>query len=262
MNNATKLLSGLLMILLILTLESCTRIQAGYEGIRIQQYGTGKGVQDVTIATGRVWYNPATEDIEEMPLFVQTIDYPPFTLNSKDGSQFTVDPKISIKVIPGSAPKIYVKYRRDVDEIIKTTILTYVQNSFRLVFNEYTVDEVIGKRKEFEAAVEKELMAQLVVEGFQMEQMTSGLAYPESITKAVDLKNQAVQKAQEVENKLKIAEAEAKIKRVEVEMEAETNRLKTATLTPMLIQQQFIDKWDGHTPLYGNAPVLFQNVNH
>lgn len=66
--------------------SSCTRIDAGHEGVRVKQYGTDKGVQDVSLVTGRVWYNPFTEDVYEFPVFVQTADYEPFTVNAKDGS--------------------------------------------------------------------------------------------------------------------------------------------------------------------------------
>lgn len=50
--------------LALATLSSCTRIDAGHEGILIKQYGSDKGVQDVSLVTGRVWYNPWTEDVE------------------------------------------------------------------------------------------------------------------------------------------------------------------------------------------------------
>lgn len=39
------------------------------------------------------------------------------------------------------------------------------------------------------------------------------------------------------------------------------NELKQRSLSPLLIQQQFIEKWDGKTPLYGNVPTFFKNVN-
>ena len=58
-------------------------------------YGSDKGVQDVSLVTGRVWYNPFTEEVHEVPTFVQTVDYAAFGVNAKDGSVFTVDPTIS-----------------------------------------------------------------------------------------------------------------------------------------------------------------------
>lgn len=239
---------------------SCTRIDAGYEGILIKQYGTEKGVQDVTLVTGRVTYNPWTEDVEQMPLFVQTQDYEAFTVNAKDGSVFSVDPTISLKVIPGSAPSIYKKYRKDLQEVLKTTLYNYTKDAFRIQFNKYTTDDIISKREEFENNVQNYLIDQLEKEGFHLEQLTSGLAYPKVIIEAIDAKNRAVQRAMEVENQLKTAEAQAKIKVVEAQAEADANRIRQMTLTPMLIQQQFIDKWDGRTPLYGTAPTFFKNV--
>jgi regulator of protease activity HflC (stomatin/prohibitin superfamily) len=61
------------------------------------------------------------------------------------------------------------------------------------------------------------------------------------------------------ENRVKQAEAEAKIKVATAEgdaqstltrarAEAEANKLKQATLTPLLIQQQWIEAWKGDVP--------------
>lgn len=44
-------------IFLILTvaLISCTRIDAGHEGIKVNLYGSNKGVDNVELCTGMVW---------------------------------------------------------------------------------------------------------------------------------------------------------------------------------------------------------------
>ena len=67
-----------LVVLLSTAFSSCTRIDAGHEGILIKQYGSDKGIQDVSLVTGRVWYNPWTEDVEQYATFIQTIDYDAF----------------------------------------------------------------------------------------------------------------------------------------------------------------------------------------
>lgn len=241
-------------------LASCTRIDAGYEGILIKQYGTEKGVQDVSLVTGRVWYNPFTEDVEQYPTFVQTFDYEPFNVNAKDGSEFTVDPTISFFIEQTNSPRIYKKYRKEIEEVCTTTIYNYVKDAFRLQMNKYTTDEIVSTREKFENDVQKSLAETLKAEGFKLEQLTSGLKYPQTIVDAVNSKNKAVQDAMKVENELRVAEAQAKKLIVQAEAEKKANELKQTSLTPMLIQQQFIEKWDGRTPLYGNAPLLFQNV--
>lgn len=247
-------------LLSIAMAASCTRIDAGHEGIKVNLYGTDKGVSNVTLVTGRVFYNPITESVFEFPTYIQTMDYGSFTVNAKDGSVFTVDPTISYNVIPGKSPHIFVKYRKTIDEITATTLLNYVKDAYRIQFNNYTTEEIISNRQRFEHAVETSMREQFQRDGFHLEQLTSGLQYPEAITQAIDAKNRAVQQAMQVENELKVAEAQARKMIVQAEAEKKANELKQQSLTPLLIQQQFIEKWDGRTPLYGNAPVMFKNV--
>lgn len=249
-----------MLLLAVGVLSSCTRIDAGYDGILIKQYGSDKGVQDVSLVTGRVFYNPWTEDVEQYPTFVQTVDYVAFTVNAKDGSSFTVDPTLSFGVTKGNAPKIFSKYRRDLKSVTESTILNYVKDAFRLQMNKYTTDEIVSNREQFESDVQNTLTKVLEKEGFFLEQLTSGLRYPQTIVNAVNAKNQAVQEAMMVENQLRVAEAQAKKLLIQAEAEKKANELKQQALTPLLIQQQFIEKWDGKTPLYGENPVMFKNV--
>jgi regulator of protease activity HflC (stomatin/prohibitin superfamily) len=242
-------------------LTNCTRIDAGYEGILIKLYGSDRGVQDATIVTGRVWYNPLTEDVVEYPLFVQTVDYKEFSVNAKDGSEFIVDPTLSFRVIQGKSPEIFRKYRKDIKEISETTIYNYVKDAFRIQMNKYTTDEIVSNREKFENDVQNYLQSELQKEGFMLEQLTSGLKYPKEIVEAVNMKNKAVQEALMVENQLKVAEAEAKKLIIQAEAQKKANELINSSLTPLLIQKMFIEKWDGKTPLYGNnSPVFFKNV--
>ena len=247
--------TGLLIILF------CTeRIDAGYEGIKVKLYGTGKGVQDVSLVTGRVWFNPLTENIYEFPTYVQTINYDNFTVNAKDGSVFTVDPTISLRVVGGSSPKIFVKYRKTIDEILTNTLVNHIKDVYRIEFNKYSTDSIISNREKFEAGVQDKMIKFLKEEGFGLEQLTSGIQYPESITQAINAKNAAIQKAQQAENELKVVEADAKKMIVKAEAEAKANDLRQRSLSPLIIQQQFIEKWDGSTPLYGNSPVIFKEL--
>ena len=248
-------------VLFFAALASCTRIDAGYEGILIKQYGSDKGVQDVSLVTGRVWYNPWTEDVQQYATYIQTIDYDAFNVNAKDGSEFIVDPTLSFNIEPGNSPRIFRKYRKSLREVTQTTIFNYVKDAFRLQMNKYTTDEIVSNREKFENDVQNSLAKVLEEEGFKLEQLTSGLRYPTTIVEAVNAKNKAVQEAMRVENELRVAEAQAKKLIVQAEAEKRANELKQQSLTPLLIQQQFIEKWDGKTPLYGNLPVFYKNVN-
>ena len=236
---------------------SCNRIDAGYEGIKVNLYGSNKGVDDVALVTGMVWYNPFTTSVYEYPTFVQTVDYPPFSINAKDGSSFTVDPTISLKIIDGRAADVFVKYRKDdIEDVINTTLYNYVKNAFRIELNRYTTDELVSKREEFERAIEERLTKELEQENFHLEQMTSGLQYPNTLVAAIDAKNEAVQEALKIENEVKAVEANAK----KAIAEAEYNRKISASLSPLIINQEMIDKWDGKLPIYGATPTLFRDL--
>ncbi len=233
--------------------------------MKVNLYGTGKGVSDVSMVTGAVWYNPFTTDIFQYPTHVITFDYPPFSVNAKDGSSFTVDPTVSMKIMDGKSPNVFVKYRKDrLEDVIGTTMYNYVKNAFRIQLNNYTTDELVSKREEFEKAIEERLTKELAAECFSLEQMTSGLQYPQTLVSAIDAKNAAVQEAQraanevlkiEAEARKKVAEAqgEAEALKIQGDAEAEYNRKISASLSSLIIQQDMIEKWDGKTPVFMGA---------
>ena len=68
----------------MLGFSSCgyERIDAGHEGIKVNLYGSEKGVDNISLVTGAIWYNPFTESVYEYPTFVQTVDFKPFEVNS------------------------------------------------------------------------------------------------------------------------------------------------------------------------------------
>ena len=244
-----KFVFMLSLILSALCLTSCSeRIDAGSEGILVNLYGSDKGVDDVSLVTGRVWYNPFTEEVYEYPTFVQTIDYPAFTINAKDGSEFTVDPTVSLKMVDGNAPRVFKKYRN------------YVKDAFRIQLNKYTTDQIVSNRDMVERAIEAQLSKALAREHFHLEQLTSGLKYPSSIVEAVNQKNKAIQEAQRALNEVAVKKAEAEKMLVQARAEREANELKTASLTPAILKKMWIEKWDGRLPVYGNVPQIMMTT--
>ncbi len=260
--------------LIAILFASCTRIDAGHVGIKVNLYGTGKGVQDVTEVTGWVFFNPITTAIYEFPTFIQHKEYSgenSFVVNSRDGSEFKVSPIINYNVKSEEVPEIFVKYRRNLSEIEDGFLKTAVYDAFRMVANSYTADSLISSREMFEIKIKKVLTEQMDKDGFVIQQFTSNLSYPETFKASIEAKNAAVQKALQADNEVKTAEAQAKIKvaqtqgqadalKIQADADAYANKVRQASLTPLLVQQQFIDKWDGKLPVYGNVPQLFKDI--
>ena len=252
-------------------ISSCERIDAGHVGVKVNMYGSSKGVSDVTEVTGWAFYNPFTQKIYEFPIFMQHKEYKQvveegavvsdesFVVNSKDGSEFHVSPIINYSIAREKVPQIFSKYRRSLPEIEEGFLKTAVYDAFRLATNKYTADELISNRAVFEVEVRRLLEGQLLAEGFVINQFTSNLIYPETFKKSIEAKNNAVQAALRAENEVKTAEAEAKIKvatangnaeamLTAAKAEAEANSLKQKTITPMLLQLEWINKWNGKLP--------------
>jgi regulator of protease activity HflC (stomatin/prohibitin superfamily) len=263
-----------LVVLILVGVSSCERIDAGHVGVKVNMYGTGKGVNDITEVTGWVFYNPISTKIYEFPTFIQHKEYVgdnSFIVNSKDGSEFSVSPIMNYSVQREKVPAIFAKYRRSLEQIEEGFLKTAVYDAFRLATNKYTADDLISNRALFEIEVRRLLDNQLLAEGFVINQFTSNLVYPNTFKKSIEAKNNAVQAALMAENKVKQAEAEAKIKIAKANgdaeallanarAEAESNRLRQQTLTPMLLQQQWIEKWKGNVPttqLGANTQVLY-----
>jgi regulator of protease activity HflC (stomatin/prohibitin superfamily) len=276
-NKMIKTITGSVVgfILLVFLFNSCERIDAGHVGVKVNQYGDNKGVDDVVAVTGMVFYNPFTTTIYEFPTFIQHKEYKnenSFVVNSKDGSEFSVSPIMNYSVQRDKVPTIFSKYRRPLEDIEEGFLKTAVYDAFRLATNKYTADELISNRAVFEVEVRRLLDNALLKEGFVINQFTSNLIYPETFKKSIEAKNNAVQAALRAENEVKTAEAQAKIKVATAEgnaqamltqarAEAEANKLKQSTLTSLLLQQQWIEKWDGKLPVYGQTPQLFKGVN-
>lgn len=172
-----------------------------------------------------------------------------------------MDPTISLKIVDGTSPIVFKKYRKELDEVINTTLYNYVKNAFRIQLNNFTTDYIVSNRDSIEKAIETYLSADLLKENFQLEQLTSGLQYPETIVQAVNAKNKAIQDAQRAENEVLVAEANAKKLIVAAEAEAEANRLKQQALTPQILEKMWIEKWNGVLPVYGTVPSLFKDIS-
>lgn len=88
----------------------------------------------------------------------------------------------------------------------------------------------------------------------------------------INEKNAAVQSALKAENKVKEAEAEAKIAiakakgdgdamRIKADAEAYYNRTIAASLSPLIVQEDWIEKWDGKLPSVNSGSGMIFDIS-
>ncbi|CAG5017462.1 hypothetical protein DYBT9275_05776 [Dyadobacter sp. CECT 9275] len=252
---------GFVVLLFVLLFQPFTfeNIDAGNVGIKINLYGSDKGVDNITLVTGRVWYNSWTTKIIEFPTYTQSVDYDSFVITTQDAAEFKVDPKLNYHINPDKVPQIYRQYRRPLGEIEQGFMKNTIYDAYRIAANSFTSDSVMSNREVFEDRVQNVLTKTLGKDGFVYDQLTSAITPPPSLRQMIDEKNTSIQARLKAENMAKQAEAEAKVLIAKAEgqakatlikarAEAEANQLRQKTLTPLLIQQEWVAKWNGVLP--------------
>jgi regulator of protease activity HflC (stomatin/prohibitin superfamily) len=242
------------------TVTSCTVVDNSEIGLKYKKFAVSdQGKLEAYTVTGYVWYNPFTTAVYTYPTYVQRINYAPFTVNTKDGSIFTMDPVLAYQLNRDRAVDVFTKYRKSLEEIQNGYMSTCVYDAYRITANRYTADELVSNRAKFEGEVRQMLDKSLGDEGFIVTEFTSQITPPETLQHTIEAKNKAVQDALRVENEIKATEASARKKVIEAEGAAEAlrvqadgeayyNRTVAASLTPTLVQQYAIEKWDGDLP--------------
>ncbi len=256
---------------IMLMFTSCTTVDSGEIGIRFLKFsGSSENYGGVEgTCKGWVRYNPITEDVFTYPTTVQRKNYKPFSVNAKDASVFTMDPQLAYHINPDKAIDIFVKYRKPIEEIEDGYIRTCIYEAYRTCGNSYTSDSLMSNRAKFEADVRARLEKSLAQEGFIVDEFTSAITPPKSLTDMIDAKNRAVQSALKAENEVKEAEANAKIAvakakgnadamKIKADAEAYYNRTIAASLTQYIVMEDYIEKWDGHLPtVQGGQGMMF-----
>ena len=266
----TLIVALLLVVVIPTTMCRCTRVDSSEVGIKFNKLSlTDQGKLDASPVTGYVFYNPIKTAVHTYPTFVQRVDFQEFSVNTKDAAIFTMDPTMAYYLNREKATDVFFKYRKSLPEIQDGYMRTVIYDAYRVVANNYTSDELMANRAKFENEVRLMLDSTLTAEGFTVTEFTSQITPPASLRQMIDAKNAAVQAALKAENEVKQAEANAKIAiakaegeakamRIKADAEAYYNRTISASLSPMIVQEDWIEKWDGHLPTYsgGGTPLI------
>lgn len=261
---------ALIFIIVMSIFMRCTRVDSAEVGIKFNKLSlTDQGKLDAATVTGYVFYCPITTDVYTYETRVRQVNYKPFTVQTKDGSKFTMDPNLSYNLIRERAIDVFAKYRKSLEYIEESYMRTAIYDAYRINANKYTADELVAHRAQFEDDVKAMLDTTLLGEGFHIEQFTSQIEPPQSLTDMINAKVAAVQAALKAENEVKKAEADAKIAvakaegaakamRVKADAEAYYNRTISASLSEKIVLEDWIEKWDGKLPQVsgGNTPLI------
>ena len=228
--------------------------------VGVLQESWGKnGKSDFSIVAGRVWVASPGTELFQVPLFDQRGQWDePMHLKAADNTEFTAKPTYSYKVIRERAIDIVFDnkhigsgegFMRSLeDNILEPRIRDLIKEESR----KYKTDSLMadGGSLMFEKAIEKIVEEEFEKRGLQLISFSSQLEFSQKVKDKIDSRN-------EVNTNLSVLDqqiAEQKKRNELEELKTQQSIIKSRGLTKEILQQQFIEKWDGKSALYGVAP--------
>lgn len=272
-----KVLAVFMLSMFALTSTSCyKKINVGHTGIRVNKYGSEKGVDPATEVTGVVWYAPWKYDVYEMPNTVWNVFWDEdkeFRVSTQDGAVLRFDVGMNASVPADNSIPVFIKYFERIERLRNSVWRDKAQKAFNHVASFYTVDSLINNRASYEEQAVAMAIELLEKEGLDVDDLfiSKDLRYPKEIDEAINKKIMAKQQTEEAEERARKAEAaarerinkaygEAESMRIMAEAESQAYAIKKRELNELLIRQQWIEKWDGRLPVYGELPLLYKDV--
>lgn len=255
----------LYLLLLSLVFVSCERVAPNYAGVLMENYGKN-GKSDFSIQTGRVnVMSPGTE-LFQVPLFDQRGEFETaVTLKAADNTQFSARPTYSYKVIKDRAVDVVFDnkqigsgddFMRSLeDNILEPRIYDLIKEESR----KYITDTLMasGGSLRFEKALELLVEAEFTKRGLDLQTFSAQLEFSDKVKEKIDTRNEVNTNISVLDQQIE----EQKKRNELATLKAEENRRLSSGITPQLLKQQFIEKWDGKTPLYGQEAWILKNAN-
>jgi len=262
----------LLAAVAMLFVTGCSRVEPGYVGIKVNLLGSDKGVNGEELGVGRYFIGPNTQ-LFTFPTFQQNIVWTKdaaegsendesITFQTVEGMSCNADIGLAYHLQADKVSEIFGKYRKGIEEITDVYIRNVVRDAINDVASRMPVEDVYGKGKaKFVDDVSEQVREQLTPDGIIVDKISliGNIRIPQQVTKALNAKLEASQRAQQRETELREAEAQAKKKIAEAEGEAKSiilkaeaqakaNQLLAKSITPTLVKYEQVKKWNGVLP--------------
>lgn len=255
-----------LLVGIVLIVTSCQRVAPNYVGVLMENYGKA-GKSDFSLVKGRVSTAfSAGSELFQVPLYDQRANFETkLTLKSADNTEFKAKPMYSYKVIEKRAIDVVF----DNKQVGMDSFMVALENNvlepriYDLVKEEsrkYTTDTLMsnGGSLKFEQRCQEIVKVEFEKRGLELIAFSAQLEFSNKVTDKIDQRNEVNTNITVLDQQI----IEQRKKNELVALQRDYNKILSDGITPQLLQQAFIEKWDGHTPLYGiGMPVtLFKNT--
>lgn len=258
--------SFLSVVLIAIVLVSCTRVAPNYYGVLMENYGKN-GKSDYSKQQGRVNIAAPGTELFQVPAFEQRANFGDQILDLKasDNTEFTAKPLYSFKVIENKVVDVVFENARlgggnDFITSLEDNVLEpHIYDLIKEESRKYITDTLManGGSLKFETKVQELVKKSFEEKGLELITFSANLDFSDKVKQKIDSRNEVNTNVSVLDQQI----IEQKKKNELAELKAKENKILSSGITPQLLQQQFIDKWDGKTPLYGNMPITLLKNN-
>lgn len=255
-----KGLLSLIPLALMVFVQSICVIPSNTVGVK---YSALHGTSKDTLKEGVHFVTPFVDKIYKIDTTVQERTDDNVSVQTKDAQWAKMQVNVKYEVSKSNAFKVYKQYKTM--DVLKDNIIgNYAQNAMNEVCSNYNIIDLLGdKRNEIINQATDILKQDLEKEGVTLKMLTiKDLDAGKKIEKAISDEAVAKKQVETAKQKQEKARTEAETKLIEAEGEANANAVKTKALTPEVLQEQWINKWDGKLPKVsdGNTMIGLDNL--
>lgn len=252
----------------VVLFASCERVAPNYAGVLMENYGK-QGKEDFKIVAGKVSTWELGTELFQVPLFDQRGEFSdPVTLKAADNTEFTAQPTYSYKVMKNRAIDIVFDNKHidkaDTpsgkdgfmqsleDNILEPRIYDLIKEESR----KHKTDSLMadGGSLVFEKRLEQIVDKEFEKRGLQLLTFSAQLEFSRAVRDKIDSRNEVNTNISVLDQKIEEQKKQNELEQLKTEQALITSR----GLTREILYKQFIDKWDGKTPLYGIAPEFLK----
>ena len=245
-------------LILASTLKPFVIINAGERGV-VMKFGK---VQDTILDEGIHGIMPIVTTVKPITVRVQKNNLAAQAA-SKDLQQVSIDVALNWSVDKERVNEIFQRIG-DEEQILNRIINPAVAEVVKATTAQKNAEEIITKRTELKQAIDNQLKERLSPYGVLIEDTSlENVGFSEEFSKAIEAKQIAEQEAKRAQFIALKAEQEAQAEINRAKGQAEAQRLLRQNLTPEILQQQAIEKWNGQFPtvMGGNGSLPLINIS-
>jgi regulator of protease activity HflC (stomatin/prohibitin superfamily) len=160
-------------------------------------------------------------------------------------------------ILPADAEWVYQHIGSESD-LVEKIIHPAISNSVKAVTAHYNAEDLIIHRDAVRDEIQKQITSELQPYRIVVDSVNiTDFHFSEEFAQAIERKQIAQQRALQARYELDQAKVLAQQRVVEAQAQSQAQQLLQQTLTPEIIQQQAIAKWDGRLPaVVGDKSVL------